>query len=350
MTSYHYRQKVVSFFRSDTGRLTLIYVAIIMTMSIIFSLVLYRISVSHLDRRLAPPAQVGVYDTFFGQNRFRDTLQDYFQRNIDREKAELTWQLVFINLFMFIGGFAVSYFLARQALEPIERAMQSKDQFISDASHELRTPLTALQATNEVALRKKKMTAAESRELIEDNLSEIIRLQQLSNGLLELMKESPHVTRTRTSLQEVVADSFSYVVSKAQQKSITIEDNVPSVWVHTDATMLSQIITIFLDNGIKYSQKNTTITVTAEKRKREICIAISDEGQGITSEDLPHIFERFYQADQSRSKQHTDGHGHGLGLAIAQKIALHIGVKLSVKSKYGEGSVFTITVPTARAY
>jgi two-component system, OmpR family, sensor histidine kinase CiaH len=346
MASSNYRQNVLSFFRSDTGRLTIIYVGIIMTMSIMFSLVLYNVSVSHLDRRLTPPRQVGIYDNVFGQLRMRDTLQDYFQRNIDKEKAELAWQLVLINVLMLIGGSAVSYFLARQALEPIERAMKSKDQFISDASHELRTPLTALQATNEVALRKKKMTAAESRELIEDNLSEIIRLQQLSNGLLELMKESPKVVRTKTPLQEVVADSFNYVVVKAQQKNITIEDTVPAIWIHTDATMLTQIITILLDNAIKYSDENTVVTVAAKKRKRDVQITVVDQGKGIGLHDLPHVFERFYQADQSRSKQH--GSGHGLGLAIAQKMAQHVGAKITVASEQGKGSTFAISVPAIR--
>ncbi len=338
--------KIIEFIKSDTGRLTFIYLSIIMTMSIMFSVVLYRISVSHLDRRLAPPARVGVYEELFGQIRLRDTIQDYFQRNIDREKAELAWQLVAINLLMLVGGSMISYFLARQALEPIEKAMKSKDQFISDASHELRTPLTALQATHEVALRKKKLTAVESRKLIEESLAEIIRLQQLSNGLLELMKESPKVIRKRVPLQNIVADSFHHVVVKAQAKNISIEDTVPKVNVFTDETMLSQIVTIMLDNAIKYSPQDTTITVSAAQQKRHVLLQIRDQGAGIAEKDLPHIFDRFYRADQSRSRQNTEG--HGLGLAIAQALAEHIGAKLSAANNQGSGATFTIAIPVSR--
>lgn len=336
--------KFVAFLRSSTGRLTATYLAVIMIMSITFSIVLYGVSVSHLERRLPPSSQFDSYDEIFGgRSSLQSRINEYLQRRISDEKAELIWQLVSINLLMLLGGAGVSYALARKSLEPIEKVMESKDQFISDASHELRTPLTALQTSNEVALRKAKLSAKEARELLDENLLEVKRLQQLTDGLLGLMREMPEISYEKVQLQQIVADSFSQVVSKAQVKNIAVDDTVPPMSIRTDGTMLSQVVTILLDNAIKYSPENTTIKVSASQTKKYVLLHVSDEGVGIKSSDIEHIFDRFYRVDQSRSKHVSEG--YGLGLAIAKKLADSIGISISVKSALGKGSVFTLRIP-----
>lgn len=337
-------QNGITFLRSSTGRLAATYLAIIMTMSIVFTFVLYGVSVSHLERRLPPSSQYdGMSDIFTERDGLRARINDFFQRRIDEEKVELAWQLFGINMLMLIGGAAVSYVLARKSLEPIERVMASKDQFISDASHELRTPLTALQTANEVALRKSKLSMQQARGLIEENLLEAKRLQQLTDGLLGLMKENPDVKRESVHLQQVVSEAFGHITSKAQEKNITVNDNVPPIELKTDGAMLAQVITILLDNAVKYSPKDTTITVEAQQKKKHTLLSVSDQGVGIKSGDIEHIFDRFYRADQSRNKQVAEG--YGLGLAIAKKIADSINADISVKSAPGKGSTFTVSIP-----
>lgn len=315
-----------------------------MTMSIVFTFVLYGVSASHLERRLPPSSQYGgLNDIFTERDNLRTRINDFFQRRIDEEKVELAWQLFGINMLMLIGGAAVSYVLARKSLEPIEKVMASKDQFISDASHELRTPLTALQTANEVALRKSKLSTQQARSLIEENLVEAKRLQQLTDGLLGLMKENPNVTQETVQLQEIVLEAFGHIIAKAQEKNITVNDNVPPIKLKTDGAMLTQTISILLDNAIKYSHKNTAISVEAKQTKKRTLISVTDQGIGIKSGDIDHIFDRFYRADQSRNKQVAEG--YGLGLAIAKKIADSIGADISVKSSPGKGSTFTLSIP-----
>ena len=339
-----YWQRIQIFLRSSTGRLTATYLAIIMVMSLMFTFVLYGISTSHLDRRIPTPSQYDDYDSIFsGRTGLQSQLNEYLQRRITQEKAELAWQLFGINLLIFIGGAGVSYSLARRSLEPIEQAMVSKDQFISDASHELRTPLTALQTTNEVALRNTKLNIKEARELLEENLVEVKRLQQLTDGLLGLMKENHQVSYESVQLQQIVSESFGQVIAKAQDKNITVEDKVPPLSVRTDPALLSQVVTILLDNAIKYSPENTSVTVNASAHKKQILLTVSDHGVGIKRGDIEHIFDRFYRADQSRSKQVAEG--YGLGLAIAKKIADSIEANITVKSAAGKGSTFTIYLP-----
>ena len=105
-----------------------------------------------------------------------------------------------------------------------------------------------------------------------------------------------------------------------------------------------RLLSILLDNAVKYSEANTFVTIAAEEDGKVARISVIDQGIGIKASDLPHIFRRFYRADKSRTSQ--DAAGYGLGLSIAEKIADQIDVKLSVKSHSGEGSTFTITLQT----
>lgn len=338
------------FLRSATTRLTVTYLIIIMLMSIVFSIVIFTISDKQL-RRQAPPSSA--YDVWFDEYKFNNYTTPLPQRLIDRylhnrveeARADLAWNLVGMNLFVLILGGGVSYFLARRTLQPIEVAMRSKDQFVSDASHELRTPLTALQTTNEVALRKKKLTLPEAKQVLKDNVDEVRRLHKLSEGLLGLLKEDQVVHKQNVALTTIVSDAMAQIVSLAQEKEITVDDNVKKATVYTDQNIMVQLLTIFLDNAIKYSPEKSTITIDSDITNKTIKLHVVDQGVGIKSSDQKHIFERFYRADQSRTKQSVEG--TGLGLSIASKFAEQLRVKLSVKSKVGKGSVFTITIPRA---
>lgn len=341
-----YKATISDFFLSATARLTLTYLAIIMVMSIGFTTILYSVSASHLERRLPPTTQMrqgGFSDIFDDQSTLRDKVEAFLQRRVDQEKAELAWQLVAINCLVLALGAIISYFLARKTLDPIEKAMISKDQFISDASHELRTPLTALQTTNEVALRRKKLSASEARELLSENLAEVKRLQYLTDGLLGLLKHNTPGVRDTVNIQEVIGDAMNQVIHAAQAKHITIEDTVPSTILRTDPVLVTQVVTILLENAIKYSPDKSTITISAKKDKKKVQVSVRDTGIGIKANDIEHIFDRFYRADQSRTR--LDTAGYGLGLAIAKKLITSLDGDIRVKSKSGKGSEFIISLP-----
>ncbi len=324
-----------------TFRLAGSYLAIIMTMSIAFSAILFHTSSREIERQLPP-------DSMYSRLRTinQGVFDDFFTDRIERGKHELFVKLFIINTFVLIGGSAVSYVLARRTLEPIEDAMEAQSRFASDASHELRTPLAAIQTENEVALRNPNLTLARSKELLASNLEEVTRLQGLSEGLLKLARQTSHDMRLESvNLPDVVGTATNNFLKLAQAKKITIDDSVGNIVVFADELALTQALGVLLDNAIKYSPEKTTIRVSATTKNKQVCLTVSDEGAGIKKADLPYIFDRFYRADLSRTSQTVSG--HGLGLALAQNIVKHMGGSISVKSAPNKGARFSITLPVA---
>lgn len=327
--------------QGDTGRLAATYLAIIMGLTLVFSGVIYAISSSQFDRPLPPRGQNG---SSFQLNDFtRSDLEQLFDQRADQARAELLLSLVILNLMVLLGGAFFSYFLARRTLQPIEAAMETQSRFVSDASHELRTPLTALQVTNEVALRKKKLSLAEAKELIGYNLAETVKLRSLSDALLSLAKqESGDRDRTEISLPETVLDAVQTLEPLAKDKKITLSHDIPAVTVTANQPAVTQIVRILLDNAIKYSPEKSVVELTVNAGQGTV-ITVHDHGPGIAPEHLPHIFDRFYRVDESRSSAY--GQGSGLGLAIAKAIADRHGYEIRVESTLGKGSRFSLHLP-----
>lgn len=334
-------QKIVLFIRSTTGRIALTYLGIIMLMSIVFSLLLYTVSSRELGRQLPPRGFME--NRLGGQDNSRAIFNEYLEERIEDGRRNIALRLVTLNVLVLIAGAGASYILARRTLEPIEAAMEAQARFVSDASHELRTPLTAMQTTNEVALRRKKLTSDDARSIIAANIEEIENLKRLSDGLLKLAKHDGALQKEPISLQSVMSDALTQIVAQAQAKSISVDDAVPNLTVPADALSLCQAFVIVLDNAVKYSPEGSVIHVSAERKSKEVLIHIRDEGIGMKSVDMEHIFDRFYRADQSRTKQQT--HGYGLGLSIAKNIMEHHGGSISVVSTPAVGSTFTLTLP-----
>jgi two-component system sensor histidine kinase CiaH len=329
--------------QSATLRLAGTYLAIIMLMSVAFSVVFYYTSAQQLDRQVPVARQ-----QLQARNGpvFNDELERYLQARADEGRAELLAKLILLNSITLLLGACLSYVLARQSLQPIEEALDAQARFVSDASHELRTPLTALQLTNEVALRKKKLGAKESRELIEHNLAEATKLKSLSDGLLGLLKQDGQLLEfTSVSLQATASEAMNRVAPSALDKEIAVHDAVPNIMVKSEEGALTQIVTILLDNAVKYSDKGSEIHLEARARGKTAYLSVRDRGVGIKASELPHIFDRFYRADTSRSRQHTEG--YGLGLSIARKLADQLGAEVTAKSQPGKGSTFTIKLPLA---
>lgn len=322
---------------TPTAKLTATYIAIIMTLSIAFSCIFYNTSYRQLGRQL-PPRSMSAQQQPVPPT---DDINEFLKERIREGRIELLNRLIILNAAAFIIGIIISYGLARRQLEPIEAAMEAQTQFVSDASHELRTPLTALQVTNEVALRKPKLTKAETEDLLRHNISEVVALRDLSNALLGLVKPADAVEALPVALQPVVTDAINRTMSKALDKQVAIDETVPDIAFKGTAAGLEQVLIILLDNAVKYGDTNGSITITAALKSKYILLTVSDDGPGITSADMPHIFERFYRADKSRGSE-----GYGLGLAIAYKVIEQMDGTIHASSD-ADGTSFTIRLNAA---
>jgi two-component system, OmpR family, sensor histidine kinase CiaH len=333
---------LTDFWQSQTSRLMLTYLSIIMAMSISFSAIIYVTTVEQLERQL--PRDFYVDD----QGRFGPTprVQAYIQDMISAGKQELLLRLYVLNMIMLVFGGAFSFMLARWTLEPIERNIKAQTRFVSDASHELRTPLTAIQATNEVVLRRKKLTLAEARDTIQSNLDDVKRLQRMTSMLLELLTNERNLILVPTLAQDIVSQSMTDVAPTATNRNITIDDQTGSDVVLADNETAAQALTVLLDNAIKYSPDGSTITLKTKRQRSRVAIQVIDQGPGISKQEQQKIFRRFYRSDEART--HSSGSGYGLGLEIAQNIARAHEGSIELKSTVGQGSTFSLLLQAAK--
>lgn len=335
-------QKVKQFILSPTGRLSASYLAIIMAMSLTFSFVLFQVSARELNRQLPP-------ESLYAIERLKQTnpnakITRFFEERVTEGHRTLVNNFILLNVFTLLAGSLLSYYLARRTLRPIEDSMAAQVQFVSDASHELRTPLSVLQTTNEVALRRKQLTIDQAREVLEQNVREVSQLQQLTSNLLSLAAQDNQLLElSPVDIKLAIDEAVHMVLPQAQQKSMHLLDKVPDGQVLAQKAALVQVITILLDNAIKYSPAHSKVKLAASQRSKQWHISVTDEGPGITPEDQSRIFDRFYRVDQSRSKQRVEG--HGIGLALAQKLITQQDGSIRVTSKPGKGATFTLSLP-----
>ena len=328
-------------FQSAVLKLSLSYLAMIMVVSIGFSIALYHVSSNELDN-VYQRERSFVRPLFEGGQGF-----DRMQRLQGEEsRNHLRANLYFFNLLTFVVGGAASYYLARRTLRPIQDAMEAQSRFTADASHELRTPLAAMQAENEVALRDPKLTREEARELLQSNLEEVAKLKRLSDGLLRLARQdSSGLPKESVPVNTLVATASERVARGLEGAKITLQDDTTDLSVVGDKETLAELFVILIDNAIKYSPPETTIEISSQRIGKAIHIVIADQGYGIKAADAPYIFQRFYRADSSRTKNQTEG--YGLGLSIAEQIVKIHGGRIDMQSIVGKGSTFTIVLPAA---
>ncbi|MGA2911015.1 MAG: HAMP domain-containing sensor histidine kinase [Candidatus Levyibacteriota bacterium] len=267
---------------------------------------------------------------------------------VEWAKLRVLEALFGVNVVILFLSALSGYFLAGRTLRPIKNMLDEQNRFISDASHELNTPLTALKTSLEVNLRNKDLNPETAREVLKSNLEDVNSLQSLSEelmGLIMYQKQNGNFKLTKIALPDIIKTAIEQVQSLADKKRISIKVDAPKTFVMGDEKSLTQLLVILLDNAIKYTDGKSPINLTVKKDTSEINIIVKDGGVGIKKEDLPHIFDRFYRADRSRSKQRIGG--YGLGLSIAKRIVtLHNG-SIGVESEIGKGSIFTVTLPKA---
>ena len=333
-------------FRNTRLKLTTWYLVLIMFISFVFSVVIF----VNVNRELSR------FEHFqsIRQERLREEVGDVpvsspniiiDQQLIYESRDRLLASLIILNILVLACAGIAGYFLAGRTLNPIKRALEDQARFIGDASHELKTPLTALRSEIEVYLRSKDHKISEADEILKSNLEEVVRLQSLSNNLMELTtlgKVNQKLHFEKLSLMNILQEAIKNVTPMANAKDIKILLKPTKSSIYANAKSISQLFTVLVDNAIKYSHNNSKVTVSTNVTGGVASIKIADQGIGIAQSELEHIFDRFYRVDKSRSS--FDVPGYGLGLAIAKEIVtLHSGA-ISVKSN-SKGSVFTVELP-----
>lgn len=332
-------------FRSAYIRMTIWYVAILMGLSLAFSVWVYTEAMNEVRVGLTGPIAMKIQDRF-GVISSRD-LEVAIQQQYVSSQGRILGNLFFLNMVVLGVGTALSYWLARQTMQPIEKAVESQNRFTADASHELRTPLASMKTELEVALRDPNLSKAEMRELLQSSLEETNHMSDLTQGLLTLARSGEALQLSPLATRASVSEVCKRLQPLAEAKGITLQKDLVKLKVIAEKKSFETVVGILLDNAIKYSHHGAIVTVVTARKDGFGLISIADTGAGIAPADLPHIFDRFYRADSSRTKGSAGG--HGLGLSIAQKMTAAMHGEIIAQSELGKGSTFILRLPLAVA-
>jgi heavy metal sensor kinase len=307
--------------------------------------------------------------------------------SIDQELTELLTVLLLAGPLAMVCALGGGYVLARQALVPVDRMVQTAEQitatqldqrievtntddelgrlartlngmiarlersfeeirrFTADAAHELRTPIAVLRNEAEVALRFPR-EPEQYRAILEDQLEELEGLSRLVERLLFLCRGDAGlvpIARERVDLREVVEHVAEHMRVVAVEKGVALRaDRVSPCVIQGDEDQLRRLLSNLIDNAIKVTPAQGTVTIETTRGDAEARIVVTDSGIGIPPEHLPHVFQRFYRVDPARG---PDMGGTGLGLAIARSIAEAHGGSIAIESAEGAGTRVILTVP-----
>ncbi len=334
--------------QSAVFKLTLWYLGIILVLSALFSVALYRESSAQLTENATH--QRNAINRLLLPTAFEPRRAEFLQQladQLDTDERRLILRLLVLNLSTLLLGGGAAYALARRTLQPIQASLEARGRFTADASHELRTPLTAMRTEIEVALRSGKLTASEAKDLLASNLEEIAKLEALSAGLLRLAQFENGLDPaaiTKVPVRELFESATNRYQALISSRKINLEITAGTETIAGDQASLVELVAVLLDNAIKYSPKSSPIKLASEVTGHSVKLSVADAGAGIKASDIPHIFDRFYRADRSRTKgEHVNG--YGLGLSIAKRIVqVHRGT-IAVESKPEHGTTFTIKLP-----
>ncbi|MBU8906672.1 sensor histidine kinase [Desertibacillus haloalkaliphilus] len=219
-----------------------------------------------------------------------------------------------------------------------------RDDFVSNVSHEIQSPLTSIKGFTK-ALRDDVIPKEHQKEYLDIIYQESDRLSRLGENLLQLasLDSEHHPYHPETyRIDEQIRRTVVATEPLWSEKNIHINLELAAHEVYADQDLFEQVWLNLITNAIKYSEEDGTVEILLESDDEELNVTIKDSGKGIPEEDIPHLYERFYKVDQARSSAVK---GNGLGLSIVRKILNLHGCSISVQSKAGVGSAFTVTIP-----
>lgn len=269
--------------------------------------------------------------------------------SLERDEQGRVVRMVGINMNITERKEAERILLEREAV--LRDVLERQRRFVADASHELRAPLTAIQGNLELLRRYPAMPTHDRREALEDTEHEAKRLGRLVSDLLALARADAGQPSKceRVSLETLLQEAFTDYqahTGQGQPHSHTLELGgvEEKTLVQGDRERLKQLVGILLDNALKYTPAGGRITLELSRDLAEVRLEVRDNGIGISDKDLPHVFERFYRADQARVRGQDPG-GTGLGLSIAQWITEQHGGQISLESELGVGTTARVILP-----
>jgi OmpR-family two-component system manganese-sensing sensor histidine kinase len=284
---------------------------------------------------------------------YNQRLVGYLRVSQSLEELNETFRKLDIGL---AGGAAISLilvgmggiFLTRQAMQPIEKSFDRLQQFTADASHELRSPLMAIKASSQVALRHPEGMRPSDAEEFGAIARSAEHMSRLTEDLLMLARMDEKLTVTWESID--LTELLQHLVKKFQPQALEQELTLVyqpggSPMIKGNSEQILQLFTNLIENALHYTPSGGQITVSTSATGQWIDVSVKDTGIGIAPKQIENIFARFWRADTSRS-QWTGG--SGLGLAIAQSIAEGHGGKITVTSRLGAGSCFTVRLLTSK--
>lgn len=248
-------------------------------------------------------------------------------------------------LFMVVLYF-ISLFLAKTAIRPIEDMWTRQKQFIADASHELKTPLTVIMANSGIMRSHAEESVKSQMSWIDSTDEETRHMKALVEDMLALSKNEAGAgfIKTDVDLSKAVKRIFLQYEAVAFEKEVALKCSADDgIIISGDETRIKQLVMILVDNALKYETKGGSAEISLKNKGGSAILSVRNKSSRINEKDLPHVFDRFYRSDSSRSSE-----GFGLGLAIAKSIAELHGGNISVASDEKIGVTFFVSLPMSR--
>lgn len=241
-----------------------------------------------------------------------------------------------ISFVVLILVFVISFLLSKKVVSPMVKAYEKQKSFITDASHELKTPLAIINTNTDVI----EMENGASKWTLSIH-KQVERLNELVKNLISLAKlEEEEIQKTNFSLSDIIyeiSNDYEEVCKNINRElKLNIEKNIQ---INADEKLIRKLITILIENAVKYSKKNTQIKLNLEKQNKKIIFTIENEADNLKIKKYDELFERFYRADFSRNRKTG---GYGIGLSIAQSIAIKHKTKIQAESLDGKTIKFSI--------
>lgn len=256
--------------------------------------------------------------------------------------------LVLVLLAVWVGAMLlfllISIRLSAVAARPMEEAMQREKQFVADASHDLKTPLSVILANNSILMENPENKVGDLRRWLDSTQEAAKRMQKLIAEMLTLAdveRQDVPLVREEVDLANIAMKADLELESVAFEKNVTLEDDLPDRCMVTgNADYLLRIVMSLLENALKYEPSGGRVSIHLTQSKKKTVLSVCNRGSRIADEDLPHVFDRFYRSDKSRT---NSAGSFGLGLAITKEMVERLGGTISVTSSQEEGTVFSVT-------
>lgn len=267
------------------------------------------------------------------------------ERIIDYHKGILLKAVMGIDTLLLVTVTICGYYVAKLNLNPIQKNYNAQKRFIADASHELRTPLAILKTDIEVNLEDKK-TRPEVKEILASYLDEVNKMTTMVNNLLLLSKfdsSQMAIKKEAFDLSEAVVSWTRQLRILAKSKEIKLIVKIKSgIRIKGDEQLLEQALRNVVKNAVEYSPRNSEVNIDLKKISKQVRIVVTDQGQGMTGEEVEKLFERFYRGERTK-KSRVDG--AGLGMAITKEIIERHGGRILVTSTCGVGTKVGFELP-----